>query len=462
MSELKVISPVDNHVYYQCPLDTSNKVEVVLSKAKEVLASWQDLTLQQRVQLVSKMVDILHDEKTEIAKEICWQMGRPISQAGGEINGLVERANYMCSIAPEALKAVVPEPVEGFTRYIEREPLGVVAVLSPWNYPFLTSVNAIVPALIAGNTVILKHSAQTPLVAERYKKAAEKAGIPKSVLQILKLSHADTETLIADKRVDGVFFTGSVSAGKSVQSALQDKFIPCGLELGGKDPAYVRADADINFSAESLVDGAFFNSGQSCCSIERIYVHEAVYDEFIEKFVQYTKQYQLGNPTDENVNLGPMVKVSAADFVRQQIADAIAQGAKSLVDEHLFPHSKKGTAYLSPHVLVDVTHDMRVMTEESFGPVVGIMKVTDDAEAVRLMNDSDYGLTASVWGRNIEIAKVLGKQVQTGTVFFNRCDYLDPALAWTGVKDTGRGVTLSILGYEHVTRVKSYNLRHPS
>lgn len=461
MSELRVTSPVDGSIYYTCPLNTGDDVQHSLTAAKNAQIVWQATPLNQRQQLVQTMVDYMVSNKAAIAEEICWQMGRPISQAGGEINGFQERADYMLSVAESALASHEPKAVEGFTRYITREPLGTVAVLSPWNYPFLTSVNAIVPALLAGNCVILKHAAQTPKVAERYAAAAKHAGLPEGVLQILKLSHADTATLIADKRIDGVFFTGSVEAGKSVQAALNDKFIPCGLELGGKDPAYVRADADIEFAAENLVDGAFFNSGQSCCGIERIYVDAEVYDAFVEKFVATTKHYRLGNPTDVDTNLGPMVKTSAANFVREQIAEAVSQGAKSLVDESLFPASKAGTPYLSPHVLVDVNHQMRVMTEESFGPVIGIMKVNGDDEAVALMNDSDYGLTASIWSCDMQAAQQLGARIATGTIFFNRCDYLDPALAWTGVKDTGRGVTLSALAYDHVTRVKSYNLRNP-
>lgn len=462
MFELKVISPVDNSVYYECAFNTQTDIENSLVKATSAQLEWQEKPLAERIAQVQKMVDFIVANKDDIAEEITWQMGRPITQSGGEINGFKERADYMLSVAESALAPYQPEQISDFTRYIEHEPLGVVAVLSPWNYPFLTSVNTIVPALVAGNSVILKHAAQTPLVADRYLAAAQQAQLPDGVFQVLKLSHADTAELIADKRIDGVFFTGSVSAGKTIQSALNNKFIPCGLELGGKDPAYVRADVDVDVAAESLVDGAFFNSGQSCCGIERIYVDASVYDAFVDKFVAIAKTYRLGNPTDTDSNLGPLVKTNAAEFVRQQIADAVASGAQSLIDESLFPMSQAGTPYLAPHVLVNVNHDMRVMTEESFGPVVGIMKVNGDEEAIELMNDSDYGLTASIWSKDIEAAKRLGSKIETGTVFLNRCDYLDPALAWTGVKGTGRGVTLSALGYDHVTRVKSYHLRHPA
>ncbi|MGY0398469.1 MAG: aldehyde dehydrogenase family protein [Ostreibacterium sp.] len=460
MDKLTVISPVDNSIYYQADWDTSDDIEATLTRAEKAQIHWKKTPLDERLCLLQTMVDYLVAEKATIIEEICYQMGRPISQAGSEVDGFQSRAKYMLSIADIALAPYEPTPMDGFSRYITREPLGVIAVLSPWNYPLLTSVNVIVPALAAGNAVILKPSAQTPLIAEHYLAAAKRAGLPTGVFQRLKLSHENTQALITDRRIDGVFFTGSVMAGKSVQSALNHKFIPCGLELGGKDAAYVRADADIEMSVENLVDGAFFNSGQSCCGIERIYVQQTIYQRFIDKFVEKTRSYKLGNPTHLETNLGPMVKTAAADFVRQQIQAACAQGARPLIDESLFPASQKNTPYLSPQVLVDVNHHMSVMKEESFGPVVGIMAVNDDQAAIELMNDSDYGLTASIWTNNLDIAKQLGEALQTGTVFLNRCDYLDPALAWTGIKSSGRGVTLSMMGYEQVTRVKSYHLRH--
>jgi acyl-CoA reductase-like NAD-dependent aldehyde dehydrogenase len=317
----------------------------------------------------------------------------------------------------------------------------------------------LVPALLSGNAVIMKHSLQTPLVAERYAQAFEEAGLPDGIFNVLHIQHKETAVLLADDRIDGVFFTGSVEGGFAVQEAVGNKFIPCGLELGGKDPAYVRADANLETTVPNLVDGSYFNSGQSCCGIERIYVHEDVYDAFVEKFVEETKQYKLGSPLEEGTNLGPMVKTGASDYVRKQIREAVEAGARSLVDESLFPASQEGTPYLSPHVLVDVDHSMAVMQEESFGPVVGIMKVSGDAEAVELMNDSEYGLTASIWTRDRDAARVLSSQIETGTVFMNRCDYLDPALAWTGVKNTGRGVSLSPFVYDSVTRLKSIHFR---
>ena len=406
-----------------------------------------------------KALDYFRTNQTDIAEEITWQMGRPISQTPGEINGLIERANHMIDIAPEALQAAHPESKSGFNRFIQREPLGTVAALAPWNYPYLTSVNAVVPALLAGNTVILKHSEQTPLCAERYAAAFSEAGLPDGVFQYLFLNHGQAATLIADQRINYVAFTGSVEGGHAVVKALSGKFSGCGLELGGKDPAYVREDADLSQAVENLVDGSFFNSGQSCCGIERIYVHQSLYAEFVDRFVELASQYKLGNPTLNETNLGPMVRARAADFVRGQISDGIKNGAKSLIAPDLFPAAEDQSPYLAPQVLVNVNHDMRVMREESFGPVVGIQAVDSDEQAISLMNDSDYGLTASVWTQDQEAALAIGQQIETGTFFMNRCDYLDPALAWTGIKDSGRGCTLSSLGYESLTRPKSFHLK---
>jgi acyl-CoA reductase-like NAD-dependent aldehyde dehydrogenase len=250
-----------------------------------------------------------------------------------------------------------------------------------------------------------------------------------------------------------------VAGGHAVVHAAADRFIGLGLELGGKDPAYVRADADLPHAVANLVDGAFFNSGQSCCGIERIYVHADVYDDFVEGAVAEARRLRLGNPLDEDTSLGPVVRASAAAFVRGQCAEAVAAGARALLDPRDFPADEPGSAYLAPQILVDVDHSMRVMSEESFGPCVGIMRVRDDDEAVALMNDSAYGLTASVWTRDEPAALAIGARVETGTFFMNRCDYLDPALAWTGVKDSGRGCTLSRIGFESLTRPKSFHLR---
>ncbi len=456
---LKTISPVDGRVYVERPLAGDNEIAAALARAREAQAAWRGTSVTERCAVVSRFVDGLLAKKAEIGEELTWQMGRPVRYTPGEVERLAERARYMTSIAPEALADMQVEPMAGFTRFIRHEPLGVVFVIAPWNYPFLTAVNAVVPAILAGNAVLLKHSAQTPLVAERFAAAFAAAGLPSGVFQVLHLSHADTEKVIRAREVDFVAFTGSVAGGHAVQRAASERFIGSGLELGGKDPAYVRADADFNHAVANLVDGSFFNSGQSCCAIERIYVHRDVYRRFVDGFVDLTKQYQLGNPLEREVTLGPMVRATAADFVRRQVDEAVRAGARALVDPKLFGADKPGTPYLAPQVLVDVNHSMRLMREESFGPVIGIMAVDSDDDAVRLMNDSDYGLTAAVWTSDEQAAIAIGDRIATGTWFMNRCDYLDPALAWTGVKDSGRGCSLSNLGFVYLTRPKSFHLR---
>lgn len=457
---LQCISPIDGSVYIERPLQTMKDVDTALTKAANAQKEWRSIPLEKRQQYMLKFLDHMVANAKDIGTEITWQMGRPIAYTANEIlRGFQERVKYAVNLAPKALADIVPDSIDGFKRYIRRDPVGIVAVIAPWNYPYLTSVNAIVPALLAGNVVILKHSHQTPLVADRYAAAFKAAGLPDGVFQHLDLSHEDAEKMIADPRIGYVSFTGSVKGGHAVQRAVSNKFISTGLELGGKDPAYVRADADLAYSVENLVDGAFFNSGQCCCGIERIYVHDSLYKDFVDGFVDLTKKYTLGNPLDAGTTLGPMVRTGAADFVRGHIADAVKKGAKALIDENLFKASKQGTPYLAPQVLVDVNHDMAVMMDESFGPVVGIMKVSSDAEAIKLMNDSPYGLTAGLWTKDADAAEKIGQELETGTVFLNRCDYLDPGLAWTGVKDSGRGASLSLIGFEALTRPKSFHLR---
>jgi len=452
-------SPVDGSLYVERALATASEIARALEAAVTAQRGWKRVPVAERAELVSKAVDAFVAKRDVLAEEITWQMGRPISQSPGEIRGFEERARYMIGIAEEALRDLDAGPKEGFRRFVRREPLGVVLAIAPWNYPYLTAVNSVVPAILAGNAVLLRHSPQTPLCSERMGEAFRQAGLPDGVFQFLHTSDDDADRLIATSGIDHVAFTGSVRVGHLVQRFASERFIGVGLELGGKDPAYVRADANFDHAVENLVDGAFFNSGQSCCGIERIYVHESLYDRFVEAFVALTKQYRLGNPIDPTVNLGPVVRASAADFVRGQIEEAVRGGARALVEAASFPADAPGTPYLAPQVLVGVDHSMRVMREESFGPVVGIMKVKTDDEAIGLMNDSPYGLTAAIWTGDGEAALRLGERLDTGTVFMNRCDYLDPALAWTGVKDSGRGSTLSRVGYEALTRPKSYHLR---
>ncbi len=456
---IQCISPVDGSVYAERPVADDKAVADTFRSARRAQAEWRRLPIPERAKYCSAAVDAMLAMADEIVPELAWQMGRPVRFGGGELRGFEERARYMIDIAGAALAPIVPEPKTGFTRTITREPLGIVFTIAPWNYPYLTAVNSIIPALMAGNAVVLKHAAQTLLVAERFQTAFDKAGLPQGCFQHVVLSHAQTSRIIASRLVDMVCFTGSVAAGKAMEQAAAGTFIALGLELGGKDPAYVRPDCNMAHAVENLVDGAFFNSGQSCCGIERIYVHRQVWDEFLEGFVELTRSYVLGDPLDPSTTLGPMVKADAAEVVRGQVRAALRAGATAHIDARAFPMDAEGSPYMAPQVLSDVNHQMAVMTEESFGPVVGIMAVADDREAVGLMNDSPYGLTAAIWTEDVAAAERIGAELDTGTVFMNRCDYLDPALAWTGVKDSGRGCTLSPLGYEALTRPKSWHLR---
>ena len=455
----KTISPVDGRVYVERPLADGAAIERALERAVAAQRSWQAESLDVRCAMLGRAVDAFVARATDIAPEISWQMGRPLRHAPGEVRGFEERARYMLSIAGSALAAIDPGAKAGFRRQIKRVPLGVVAVVAPWNFPYLTAVNAIWPALIAGNAVILKHSHQTPLCAERFAEALAAAGVPPHVFQYLHLGHTDTSRLMADVRVASVCFTGSVAGGRAVVESTARGFATAGLELGGKDPAYVRADADLALAVDSLTDGAFFNAGQSCCGIKRIYVAAPLYQRFIDGLVELTMRYVLGSPLDADTTLGPLVRTAAADALRAQVRDAMGRGARQLIDQQRFTASRVGTPYLAPQVLIDVDHSMPIMREESFGPVVGIMRVNSDGEALKLMNDSDYGLTAAIYSMDAQCAETLGDQLETGTVFLNRCDYLDPALAWTGVKNSGRGCTLSRVGFEQLTRPRSYHFR---
>jgi acyl-CoA reductase-like NAD-dependent aldehyde dehydrogenase len=455
----KTISPVDGSLYCERALARSDEINAVLGRAAHAQRAWRNVPVAERAAVCTRFCDQFEARRDAMALELTWQMGRPVRYASSEISGTLERARYMIGIAAEALEDVDPAPKDGFERFVRREPLGVVFTVAAWNYPYLIAVNSVIPAIMAGNAVVLKHSAQTPLCAERFAECLRAAGLPEGVFQFLHLSHEDTERVVGDPRVAFVAFTGSVEGGKAIQRAAVARFVGTGLELGGCDPAYVRQDADLEHAVENLVDGAFFNSGQSCCGIQRIYVHERLYDDFVAGAISLTQKYVLGVPTDPTTTLGPVVRAAAAEQIRKQVAASVSKGARAAIDERAFSASRAGSAYLAPQLLLDVDHGMSVMREEIFGPVVGVMKVSGDDEAVRLMNDSDFGLTAAVWTRDVDAARALGDRVQTGTWFMNRCDYLDPALAWVGVKDSGRGCTLSRVGYEHLSRPKSFHLR---
>ena len=459
MTMLRCISPIDGSVFAEREALTLAAAEAACDRAKAAQRAWAARPLAERIALVRAGVARLGEMGDETVPELAHMMGRPV-RYGGEFGGVNERTSYMADIAADALAPLVVEDSDRFERRILREPQGVILVVAPWNYPYLTAINAVAPGLIAGNAVILKGATQTLLAGERLAHAFHEAGVPEDVFQNLWLDHETTAALIAGRRFGFVNFTGSVGGGQSIERAAAGTFTGVGLELGGKDPGYVMEDADLDAAADTLIDGAMFNSGQCCCGIERIYVHESLFDAFVEKAKAIVDGYVLGNPLDQATTIGPMANVRFAALVREHTADALATGATGLIDPARF--ADDGGAYLAPQILTGVDHSMRVMREESFGPVVGIMPVSGDDEAIRLMNDSDFGLSAALWTRDPERAARLGAEIETGTVFMNRCDYLDPGLCWTGCKDTGRGASLSPLGYHALTRPKSYHLRKSS
>ncbi|WP_194095120.1 aldehyde dehydrogenase family protein [Marivivens aquimaris] len=453
--QLKCISPIDGSVF--ATRDTLSKDEAFAAakRARDAQAAWAARPLAERIELVLAGVAAVGAMNDEIVPELAHMMGRP-TRYGGEFGGFNERASYMAEIAESSLADIEVGEDATFKRYIKRVPHGVVFVVAPWNYPYMTAINTVAPALIAGNTVVLKHATQTLLVGERMAKAFHSAGVPEDVFINVFLDHDTTNDLIAGNAFDFVNFTGSVGGGKAMEQAAAGTFTGVGLELGGKDPGYVMEDADLDAAVATLVDAAMFNSGQCCCGIERIYVHESLFDAFVEKAVETVNGYKLGSPLDADTTIGPMANVRFAKEVREQIAEAVAAGAKTHIDTFA---EDDGAAYLTPQILTNVSHDMRVMKEESFGPVVGIMPVKSDEEAIALMNDSEYGLTVSLWTQDVDRAIAVGDQLETGTVFMNRADYLDPALCWTGCKNTGRGGGLSVIGYQNLTRPKSYHLK---
>ncbi|NTA37693.1 aldehyde dehydrogenase family protein [Agrobacterium salinitolerans] len=458
MTMIQNISPIDGSVYAEREAMSLEAARAAVSKARQAQKDWARRPLEDRVQLVLKGVARLNEMVAEVVPELAHMMGRPV-RYGGEFKGFNERSNYVASIAADALAPLVIEESGNFERRIEREAHGVVFVIAPWNYPYMTAINTVAPALMAGNTVVIKHAAQTLLVGERMVRAFVEAGVPDDVFINVFLDHATTSALISEGLFNFVNFTGSVEGGRAIERAAAGTFTGLGLELGGKDPGYVMEDADLDAAVDTLMDGATYNSGQCCCGIERIYVNENLYDAFVEKSVAWVSNYKLGNPLEQETTLGPMANKRFAKVVRAQIADAVAKGAKALVDPKLFPADDGESAYVAPQVLVNVDHSMEFMTEETFGPAVGIMKVKNDDEAIALMNDSKYGLTASLWTQDAARAGRIGREIETGTVFMNRADYLDPALCWTGVKETGRGGSLSVLGFQNLTRPKSYHLK---
>ncbi|HRK35126.1 MAG TPA: aldehyde dehydrogenase family protein [Candidatus Hydrogenedentes bacterium] len=459
--ELRVINPFTEQVELSVPMIPLAEVDAVVDRARDAFLLWRSVSIDERIALCKRFVVAFREMGDEIALNTSRQMGKPVKQALGEVNRLCERAEYMIGIARDTLADEPVPEIAGFRRYVRHEPLGVVFDIAAWNYPLLIAVNVVVPAVLAGNAVILKHSSRTPLCGQAFEDAFKKAGAPDNLVQHVVCEHSVAEAFVKHAGVDYVSFTGSTRGGHDMVRAASGRFINVGLELGGKDPAYVCADADFKSAVENCVDGAFYNAGQSCCAIERIYVEKSIYKDFVEAYVEETKKYIVpGDPKDPATSMGPMAMRPVAAFLARQVDDAIRAGGELVVSGRDFSMPEHGW-FASPAVVADAPQTCTLMQEESFGPVIGIAPVDSDQQAIRYMNDSAYGLTASIWTKDIDRAVRVGEQVETGTFFLNRCDYCDPGLPWTGLKDTGRGASLSKYGFYQLTRLKSMHLRVP-
>ena len=454
--KLELINPANSEKFRELPCHTWEDAETLLIKARMAQGEWKHSTLEQRIELVQGAMDYFQENIETISRDIALQMGKPIRQSRNEVKGMIHRAEACCTLAEDTLKDITFPELEGKRRFIKREPLGVVLDIAAWNYPLLIAVNVVVPAVLAGNTVVIKHSSLTPLCGKAFEDAFKFAGAPDGLITSLIMDHQTTEQVIQSGLINHLAFTGSVAGGRRVKHSVGGQFIETGLELGGKDPVYIREDANLKTAISGVMDGVFYNAGQSCCAVERIYVHESLFNEFVDGAMSFMNKLVIGDPIDKSTDMGPLAQNLGIDTVIVQIEDAEKKGAEIIYHHGPQP---KGENYLLPAILTNVNHDMAVMMDETFGPIVGIMAVKSDDQAIKLMNDSPFGLTASVWTKDTEKAIEIGNQIETGTFFQNRCDVLDPALPWVGVKDSGKGCTLSALGLQQLTRPKSFNLK---
>jgi len=455
-SPWNLVNPASEEVFRTIEPTPESELESILSRMRTAQQQWREAPLPVRMDACRQSIDAFRSMKEAVALDMTRQMGKPIRQARQEVDTMLDRADTMVRLAPASLQDEMLPPKEGFRRFIRHEPLGIVLNIPAWNYPLLIAVNVVVPALLAGNAVLIKHARLTPLCGDAFVDAFGKTNLPPDLIASIHVGHATIRKLIDARAVDFVAFTGSVEGGREVYQAASSQLLDMGLELGGKDPAFVAEDANFAFAVENLVDGAFYNAGQSCCAVERIYVMRPIFSKFVDAYVAEVEKYRLGNPEDETTTVGPLSQAKAAAFAQSQVSQAQNRGARVLTGGHRLPG--RGY-YFQPTVLVNVDHSMSVMMEESFGPVIGIMAVDTEDEAIRLMNDSAYGLTASIWTEDIARGETLAHRTSAGTVYVNRCDYLDPELPWVGIKNSGHGCTLSHLGFRHLTRPKSFHLR---
>ena len=453
---MNIVNPATQEIITTVSVDDQKTIANKLTNLREGQKNWAKVSLSERVAIIRRFAELLQTNLDACASVLTSEVGKPLQQSKNEVNGACARIEWLTANAEQSLQDEWMVKTGATREKIVYEPLGVVCNISAWNYPYLVGTNVFVPALLAGNAVIYKPSELSTLTGLEIEKYLHAAGVPENVFQIAVGAKEVGEILLAAD-LDGYFFTGSYATGKYIYERVSKKMKPCGLELGGKDPLYVTDDVtDISTIAANTADGAFYNNGQSCCSVERIYVHEKVYDDYVAAFVKEVQSYTIGNPLSEGVYIGALTRKEQAAFLANQVQDAVSKGAVVLCGGK--PIQGAGN-YFEPTVLVNVTHEMDVMKEESFGPIIGIMKVTGDATAVTLMNDTQYGLTASVYCNNEERALALQSQLNAGTVYWNCCDRVSAALPWSGRKHSGFGSTLSLVGLRVFTQPKAYHLR---
>jgi acyl-CoA reductase-like NAD-dependent aldehyde dehydrogenase len=453
---MNLVNPATEETFRTLEMTSEAELGAILERMRTAQNKWRDLPVNERVETCRGFVDAFRSMGETVALDITRQMGKPLVQARREVDTMLDRADTMLRLAPAGLEDETLEPKPGLRRFIRHEPLGIVLDIPAWNYPLLIAVNVVIPALLAGNAVLIKHARLTPLCGDAFIDAFRQTSLPADLVASVRVDHDTITRLIARRAVDFISFTGSVEGGREVYRHASAQLLDMGLELGGKDPALVCEDANFDFAVANLVDGAFYNSGQSCCAVERIYVARPLFERFVDAFVAEVRKYTVGDPENPATSIGPVAQRKALDVLKHQVDQAVQRGAKLLTGGKRAP--SRGY-FFEPAVLVDVDHSMSLMTEESFGPVIGIMAVNSEDEAIRLMNDSPYGLTASIWTEDAERGEALAARTAAGTVYVNRCDYLDPELAWVGIKDSGHGCTLSRLGFHYLTRPKSFHLR---
>jgi acyl-CoA reductase-like NAD-dependent aldehyde dehydrogenase len=453
---MRIINPATEEVIKEVIEDTESTLQLKYKSLRAALTEWQGQPLNDRVRCLIRFSELLKTNIEELSQVLTSEVGKPLQQSRNEVNGAITRINWLTSNAEKYLSDEIMHTDENLTERISYEPLGVVCNISAWNYPYLVGINVFVPALIAGNTVLYKPSEHSTLTGLEIQKLLYASGIPSDAFQVA-IGAKDVGELLLNLPFDGYFFTGSYKTGKHIYDRVSSKMVPCQLELGGKDPLYVSDDnADIKSVAAATADGAFYNNGQSCCAVERIYVHEKVYDKYVDEFVKEVKSFKVGKPTEDGVYIGPLCRKAQVEFLQGQVNDAIKKGGVVAAGGRAI----HGQGYFfEPTVILNATHSMDVVRDESFGPIIAIMKVKDDEEAVKLMQDTEYGLTAAVYSSSQRRAEEILKRLNAGTGYWNCCDRVSAALPWSGRNHSGFGATLSHVGLRAFTRPKAYHLK---